>query len=149
MLAYMRQADGWHGVPHACGAAVVFLKLSMLFPTSVWSIYAWPTRIKPHCNMCIIASEAAGSDQAPPFLLLGQTVSRTIPESGFWFKLLPEATADIMLLLLQAVAQTANIEKGNVQLKKAIKLSTSARKFTAVLMVVASLLMLGFDWYAS
>ncbi|KAA6423916.1 MAG: hypothetical protein FRX49_05875 [Trebouxia sp. A1-2] len=49
----------------------------------------------------------------------------------------------------EAVAQTANIEKGNVQLKKAIKLSTSARKFTAVLMVVASLLILGFDWYAS
>lgn len=51
--------------------------------------------------------------------------------------------------VLQAVAQTSNIEKGNVQLKKAIKLSTSARKYTAVLMVVASLLVLGFDWYAS
>lgn len=51
--------------------------------------------------------------------------------------------------VLQAVAQTANIEKGNVQLTKAIKLSTSARKYTAVLMVVASLLVLGFDWYAS
>lgn len=49
----------------------------------------------------------------------------------------------------EAVAQTMNIEKGNVQLKKAIVLSTSARKFTAVLMVVASLLVLGFDWYAS
>ncbi len=62
---------------------------------------------------------------------------------------MPQATADVMQLLLQAVAQTTNIEKGNVQLKKAIKLSTSARKFTAVLMVVASLLILGFDWYAS
>ncbi|DBA75224.1 TPA: hypothetical protein ACH3X1_010518 [Trebouxia sp. C0004] len=48
----------------------------------------------------------------------------------------------------EAVAQTTNIEKGNVELKKAIKLSTSARKFTAVLMVVASLLILGFDWIA-
>ena len=52
-------------------------------------------------------------------------------------------------LLVQAVEQTTNIEKGNVQLTKAIKLSTSARKFTAVLMLVASLLVLGFDWYAS
>ena len=51
--------------------------------------------------------------------------------------------------VLQAVAQTANIEKGNVQLTKALKISTSARKYTAVLMVVASLLVLGFDWYAS
>lgn len=53
------------------------------------------------------------------------------------------------ILPVQAVAQTLNIEKGNVQLKKAIVLSTSARKFTAVVMVVASLLVLGFDWYAS
>ncbi len=98
--------------------------------------------------MCNIASDAC-TDQAPPFLPLGQTLSITTPESDFGFKLLPETTADIVLLRLQAVAQTANIEKGNVQLKKAIKLSTSARKFTAVVMVVASLLILGFDWYAS
>ena len=56
---------------------------------------------------------------------------------------------DKAAVFVQAVEQTTNIEKGNVQLTKAIKLSTSARKFTAVLMLVASLLVLGFDWYAS
>ena len=112
-------------------------------PTSAWST------IKPLHNLCILALEAAGTYQVPPFLLLRLTLSGTIPELGLWFKLLPQATADVIILLLQAVAQTANIQKGNVQLKKAIKLSTSARKFTAVLMVVASLLILGFDWYAS
>ncbi len=65
----------------------------MLFPTSVWSIYAWCTRVKSDENMCNIASEAVCTDQAPPFLLLGQTLSRAIPELDFWVKLLPETAA--------------------------------------------------------
>ena len=60
-----------------------------------------------------------------------------------------KSTSKLSTYVLQAVAQTVNIEKGNVQLKKAIKLSTTARKLTAVMMLVASLLVLGFDWYAS
>ena len=135
-------------MPYARGADVAPLKLSVLFPLLPGLSVPGPQDPSLITIVCIIASEAAGTDQAPSFLLLGLTLSGTIPNSGFWF-LLPEVTADILLLLLQAVAQTANIEKGNVQLKKAIKLSTSARKFTAVLMLVASLLILGFDWYAS
>lgn len=50
---------------------------------------------------------------------------------------------------MQALEQTQNVEKGNVQLKKAIRLGASARKYVAVFMFVASLLVLGFDWYAS
>lgn len=51
--------------------------------------------------------------------------------------------------ILQAVEQTSNVERGNVQLKKAIRLNSSARKYVAVFFFVASILILGFDWYAS
>jgi hypothetical protein len=48
-------------------------------PTYAWSKYSWCTRIEPHHSMCNIASEAACPNQVPPFHLLGQTLSRTIP----------------------------------------------------------------------
>ena len=49
--------------------------------------------------------------------------------------------------LVQAVEATKNVEGGNVQLQKAIRLNTSARWYIFVLFMVASLGLLFLDWF--
>lgn len=44
---------------------------------------------------------------------------------------------------------TRNIEQGNVHLNKAIALNSSARMYVVYIMLLASVLLLFFDWYAS
>ena len=51
--------------------------------------------------------------------------------------------------LVQAVEATKNVEGGNVQLQKAIRLNTSARWYIFVLFMVASLGLLFLDWFSS
>eukprot|EP00884_Botryococcus_braunii_P009097 jgi/Botrbrau1/18189/Bobra.53_1s0054.2 len=49
----------------------------------------------------------------------------------------------------QALVATRNIERGNVHLDKAIALNTSARMYVVYIMLLASMMLLFFDWYAS
>jgi syntaxin 18 len=49
----------------------------------------------------------------------------------------------------EAVQATLNIDRANVQLGKAIKTNTAARKYMIVFFLVASLCILFLDWWNS
>eukprot|EP00882_Tetradesmus_deserticola_P009092 GHRQ01009592.1.p2 GENE.GHRQ01009592.1~~GHRQ01009592.1.p2 ORF type:complete len:107 (+),score=73.72 GHRQ01009592.1:1051-1371(+) len=55
----------------------------------------------------------------------------------------------IETLYNNAVDATQHIKRGNVDLKKTIKLNRSSRYYLLVLMVTLSLLLLFFDWFNS
>lgn len=54
-----------------------------------------------------------------------------------------------VLVCMQAVDATANVDRGNVHLKKAIRLNTSARWYVFYILIIASLCLLFLDWYSS
>jgi hypothetical protein len=49
----------------------------------------------------------------------------------------------------QAVQATSYVDKGNVQLQKALKVSGSARLYLLWFLIIASLSLLFLDWYYS
>ena len=49
--------------------------------------------------------------------------------------------------LVQAVKATANISRGNVHLQNAIQHNAAGRKYVLVLLLLASVLLLFFDWF--
>lgn len=55
----------------------------------------------------------------------------------------------IETLYSNAVDATQHIQRGNVHLKKTIKVNRSSRLYLLVLFVVAGLLLLFFDWFNS
>ncbi|KAK9789366.1 hypothetical protein WJX73_002415 [Symbiochloris irregularis] len=55
----------------------------------------------------------------------------------------------IELLYNQAVDATANVDRGNVHLKKAIRMNTSARWYMFYILIIAALCLLFIDWYSS
>ena len=58
--------------------------------------------------------------------------------------------SDYMLLfVMQAVEASELVAKGNTNLQKAIRLNSSTRKFMFCFFVLASLLLLFFDWWSS
>lgn len=50
---------------------------------------------------------------------------------------------------LQAVEASELVAKGNVNLQKAIKLNSSTRKIMFCFFLIASLLLLFFDWWSA
>lgn len=52
-------------------------------------------------------------------------------------------------VFLQAVDATHSLTTGNVQLRKAIKTNSSARKYMLIFLLVASLGLLFLDWWSS
>lgn len=51
--------------------------------------------------------------------------------------------------ILQAVAATINVERGNVHLTKAIAINSSARWYLVAFLLAASFGILFLDWYSS
>jgi hypothetical protein len=64
-----------------------------------------------------------------------------------WIAVLDPAALPLPLLPLSVCVQ--HIKRGNVDLKKTIKLNRSSRYYLLVLMVTLSLLLLFFDWFNS
>lgn len=61
----------------------------------------------------------------------------------------PLTNVHIVIPLVQALSATRNIERGNVHLNKAIAYNNSARMVVVYIMLLASMMLLFFDWYSS
>lgn len=57
--------------------------------------------------------------------------------------------SNTMIYVLQAVQATMNVDKGNVQLKKAIRVGGSARSYLFWFFVIAAASLLFLDWFYS
>lgn len=82
-----------------------------------------------------------------------QQVERSMREISTLNQMLSTAVMQqvesIEMLYNNALEATAHIKMGNVDIKKTIEVNKSTRKYVFVLMLVASLLLLFFDWFNS
>lgn len=82
-----------------------------------------------------------------------QEVEKTVREISTLNQLLSAAVISqaeaIEQLYTDAVAATVNITRGNEEIKKTIDVNKSSRKYLVVLLVVATLALLFFDWFNS
>ena len=99
---------------------------------------SWPhsTRCSPHKSCTSQSRRDSYTSRCALRCFLTLLVWGTFPFATVW-------------LQMQAVAATEFVSMGNVQLGKAIRLNSSTRKLLFCFFLVASLLLLLFDWWFS